>query len=148
MKVQSAPTKSDLPEELSILNKQAQTNYSQSVATLEKLDIDTQSLKAIPQKQAKKHKHSGHIFGSTFLTIFLAEFGDKTQLSTLLMSAESQSPWIVFLGAGTALICTSLLGVILGQWLAKRFAPKTLEKAAGASLLVISAMLFWDVMQF
>ena len=146
MKVQSAPTTSGLSDELKVLNKQAQTNYSQSVATLEKLDIETQSLKAIPQKQAKKH--SGHIFGSTFLTIFLAEFGDKTQLSTLLMSAESQSPWIVFLGAGTALISTSLLGVILGQWLAKRFAPKTLEKAAGASLLVISAMLFWDVMQF
>ncbi len=146
MKVQSAPTKSGLSDELSILNQQAQTNRSQFVATLEKPETDAQLPKITLQKQTKKH--SGHIFGSTFLTIFLAEFGDKTQLSTLLMSAESQSPWIVFLGAGTALISTSLLGVILGQWLAKRFAPKTLETAAGASLLVISAMLFWDVMQF
>jgi putative Ca2+/H+ antiporter (TMEM165/GDT1 family) len=146
VKVQSAPTKSDLSDEISILNKQAQTNRSQIVATLEKPETDAQLPKITLQKQTKKH--SGQIFGSTFLTIFLAEFGDKTQLSTLLMSAESQSPWVVFLGAGTALISTSLLGVILGQWLAKRFAPKTLEKAAGASLLVISAMLFWDVMQF
>ena len=47
---------------------------------------------------------------STFITIFLAEMGDKTQLVTLLMSAESQSPWIVFIGAALALISTSLLG--------------------------------------
>ena len=55
------------------------------------------------------------IFASTFITIFLAELGDKTQLTTLLMSAESQSPWLVFAGAGTALVCTSLLGILLGR---------------------------------
>lgn len=86
------------------------------------------------------------IFGSTFLTIFLAELGDKTQLATLLMSAESQSPWVVFLGASTALVTTSLLGVMVGRWIANRFTPKTIETAAGISLLLISATLLWDVM--
>ncbi len=85
------------------------------------------------------------VFSSTFITIFLAELGDKTQLSTLLMSAESQAPRVVFVGAATALIATSLLGVILGQWIASRLAPKTVEIAAGVSLLLISVMLFWDV---
>ena len=85
------------------------------------------------------------IFGSTFLTIFLAELGDKTQLATLLMSAESQSPWVVFLGASTALVTTSLLGVMVGRWIANRFTPKTIETAAGISLLLISATLLWDV---
>ena len=85
------------------------------------------------------------IFGSTFLTIFLAELGDKTQLATLLMSAESQAPWVVFLGASTALVSTSLLGVIVGRWIASRFTPKTIEIAAGISLLLISATLLWDV---
>lgn len=147
MKLETAATKlSDLPDELRVLHKQAEIDRDRAVATLEKPEINAKQPLAMPPKQTKKH--SGGIFGSTFLTIFLAEFGDKTQLSTLLMSAESQSPWIVFLGAGTALIATSLLGVILGQWLAKRFTPKTLETAAGASLLLISAMLFWDIMQF
>ncbi|HLO51833.1 MAG TPA: TMEM165/GDT1 family protein [Kamptonema sp.] len=86
------------------------------------------------------------IFASTFVTIFLAEIGDKTQLTVLLMAAQSHSPWIVFVGAGSALVATSLLGVLLGQWLATRIAPKTLEKAAGVSLLLISAMLLWDVL--
>ncbi len=85
------------------------------------------------------------IFTSTFFTIFLAEMGDKTQITTLLITAESHNPWVVFLGAGSALITTSLLGVLLGQWLARHIQPQTLERAAGLTLLVISAIIFWEV---
>jgi putative Ca2+/H+ antiporter (TMEM165/GDT1 family) len=87
------------------------------------------------------------VFGTTFVTVFLAEIGDKTQLSTLLMSAESHSPWVVFIGSAAALISTSLLGVLLGSWIASRLSPKTVEKSAGVMLLLISLMLFWDVLQ-
>lgn len=73
--------------------------------------------------------------------------GDKTQLATLLLSAESQSPWIVFLGAGTALIATSLVGVLLGRYLAKVLSPRTLDIAAGMLLMVISILLLGDVVQ-
>lgn len=86
------------------------------------------------------------IFGSTFITIFLAEIGDKTQLTTLLMTAKSHAPWVVFAGAGSALVLTSFLGVLLGQWLASRISPRTLEKAAGISLLLISALLILEVL--
>ncbi len=86
-------------------------------------------------------------FFSTFITIFLAEMGDKTQLATLLLSAESQSPWIVFLGAGTALIATSLVGVLLGRYLAKVLSPRTLDIAAGMLLMVISILLLGDVVE-
>jgi putative Ca2+/H+ antiporter (TMEM165/GDT1 family) len=95
----------------------------------------------------KNHESVAAIFGSTFLTIFLAEIGDKTQLSTLLMSAESHAPWIVFLGSAMALITTSLLGVLLGAWMANRLSPKAVEKSAGMMLLFISVMLFWDVIR-
>jgi putative Ca2+/H+ antiporter (TMEM165/GDT1 family) len=87
------------------------------------------------------------VFATTFVTIFLAEIGDKTQLSTLLISAESHAPWVVFLGSAAALITTSLLGVLLGSWISSRLSPKTVEKAAGVMLLFISVMLFWDVIQ-
>lgn len=63
------------------------------------------------------------------------------------MSAQSHAPWIVFAGAATALMLTSLLGVWLGLWLAKRLAPQILEKAAGISLLMIAVWLMWDVIQ-
>ncbi|WP_414575194.1 TMEM165/GDT1 family protein [Anabaena sp. CCY 9402-a] len=94
----------------------------------------------------KKQESPFVIFGTTFITIFLAEIGDKTQLSTLLMSAESHSPWVVFLGSGAALITTSLLGVLLGSWISKQLSPKALDKSAGVMLLFISVMLFWDVL--
>ncbi len=77
------------------------------------------------------------IFGSTFTTVFLAELGDKTQLATLLLSAQSGRPALVFLGASFALISTSLVGVLLGQWLSRHVAPRTLERLAGSLMLLL-----------
>lgn len=85
------------------------------------------------------------VFLSTFLTIFLAELGDKTQVTTLLMSAESQAPVTVFLGAGSALVATSLIGVLLGQWIAKRVSEETLDICAGILLLLITIGLVADI---
>lgn len=98
-----------------------------------------------PLAEKSRKANFWNVFFSTFLTIFLAELGDKTQVTTLLISAQSEAPWIVFLGAGTALIATSLLGVLVGQWLARRLSPRTLDTAAGTLLLGITVWLLWDV---
>lgn len=95
----------------------------------------------------KNQKSFGTVFSSTFITIFLAEMGDKTQLVTLLMSAESQSPWIVFLGSAIALITTSLLGVLIGYWLSKKLDPKTLDFSVAMLLLFITGWLINDIIQ-
>ena len=42
------------------------------------------------------------IFLTSFTTIFIAELGDKTQLATLMLSAESGRPLIVFIGSSVA----------------------------------------------
>ena len=47
---------------------------------------------------------------STFLTVFIAELGDKTQLATLTISGTSNKPLAVFLGSSSALVFASLLG--------------------------------------
>jgi putative Ca2+/H+ antiporter (TMEM165/GDT1 family) len=86
------------------------------------------------------------VFGTTFVTVFMAEIGDKTQLSTLLMSAESHKPWMVFYGSVMALLTTSLLGVLVGTWMAKKLRPETINIAAGVILLFISLMLIGDVL--
>ena len=85
------------------------------------------------------------VFTSTFVTIFLAEMGDKTQIVTLLMSAESRAPWLVFIGAAAALITTSLLGVLIGYWLSKKLDPKILDLAVAVLLLFITAWLISDI---
>ncbi|MEB3225512.1 MAG: TMEM165/GDT1 family protein [Synechococcus sp.] len=86
------------------------------------------------------------VFGSTFLTIFIAEMGDKTQLATLLISAQAASPWVVFLGAALALVSTSLLGVVIGYWLARKLAPDVLDMFVGVLLLIIAGLLIVDML--
>lgn len=71
--------------------------------------------------------------------------GDKTQLTTLLISAESGSPWVVFAASSLALITTSLLGVIIGYWIARRLSPKVLDFCVALLLLLIAALLLGDV---
>lgn len=88
------------------------------------------------------------IFGSTFLTIFLAEMGDKTQLATLLMTAQSRSPWVVFAGAALALAATSILGVTIGVWIARRLSPQRLNLGVALLLLAIAAGLVNDLLFF
>lgn len=97
------------------------------------------------QPKAPVKEHFLRVFGSTFITIFLAELGDKTQLATLLMSAQSHAPWTVFAGAASALVATSLVGVLIGRWLCQNLSPKTLEKATGCILLLVSVLLVLDV---
>jgi Ca2+/H+ antiporter, TMEM165/GDT1 family len=85
------------------------------------------------------------VFLSTFITIFFAELGDKTQVATLLLSAQSQSPGVVFLGAGLALVATSLIGVWLGRWISKRISEEVLDTCAGILLMLITIGLVGDI---
>jgi Ca2+/H+ antiporter, TMEM165/GDT1 family len=87
-------------------------------------------------------------FFATFLTIFVAELGDKTQFATLMITAQSHSPWLVFTGAACALIMTSLVGILVGRWLSQRLSPETLKTMTGVSLLSIAVLLLWDVVRF
>lgn len=81
------------------------------------------------------------VFLTTATTVFLAELGDKTQLAALLLSAESGRPVVVFVGASLALICSSLVGVLLGRWLSRVMAPSQLERAAGVLMVTLGLWL-------
>ena len=108
--------------------------------------LDTPTDEAVsPQPSPAAKSNFWGVFLSTFITIFLAELGDKTQVTTLLISAESQSPWTVFVGAALALISTSLIGVLLGRWLSTRVSPRTLDTLAAVLLLLIAITLVGDV---
>lgn len=83
----------------------------------------------------------GAAFLTTFTTVFLAELGDKTQLAALLLSAQSGKPGVVFVGASLALICSSLVGVLLGRWLARVMQPQQLERLAGILMVALGLWL-------
>ncbi len=75
------------------------------------------------------------VFFSAFAMIFLAELGDKTQISTFAFASGTKSPLSVFLGAALALVCTTFLGVVLGGVLGKFVPEKVLKFAAAAVFL-------------
>jgi Ca2+/H+ antiporter, TMEM165/GDT1 family len=108
-------------------------------------NLGNESLKETLQEAPPDFSAVWRCFLSTFITIFLAELGDKTQVATLLMSAQSHQPWVVFGGAAAALVSTSLVGVLLGQWLAKYLTPEKLELATGSILAIVAVLLFIDI---
>ena len=92
-------------------------------------------------------KKFSSIFITTFSTIFIAELGDKTQIATLMLSAESGKPIIVFLGSSLALISSSLVGVLIGKWLSKKISPGKFAFFTGLLMLIISIFLAYDIIK-
>ena len=82
-----------------------------------------------------------NILITSFSTIFLAELGDKTQLATLMLSAQSGRPLIIFMGAALALISTSLLGVLIGQWIASNLPRQRFTVVSGIIMLSLGIFL-------
>ena len=87
------------------------------------------------------------VFITTFTTIFIAELGDKTQIATLMLSAESGKPIVVFLGSSLALISSSVVGVLIGKWLSKKISPSKFALFTGALMIIISALLAYDTFE-
>ena len=81
------------------------------------------------------------LFGSTFMLIFLAELGDKTQLAVMSQSAASSAKWTVFTAGALALITSTAFGVLAGDLL-RRFVPdERYIKCAGGVLFLIFGVL-------
>ena len=78
---------------------------------------------------------------STFLTVFLAELGDKTQLATVALSGTSDRPLAVLLGSSTALVLASLLGAMAGGSIASLIPTEWLQLLAAVGFLIIGFQL-------
>jgi putative Ca2+/H+ antiporter (TMEM165/GDT1 family) len=79
-----------------------------------------------------------NIFFSIFLSVFIAELGDKTQLATLLFAANNTVSRIgVFLASSSALVCSTLLAVLFGGQLTRILSPALLQTIAGLGFIVI-----------
>ena len=101
----------------------------------------------LEKEDKNTEKRFSSIFITTFTTIFIAELGDKTQIATLMLSAESGKPIIVFLGSSLALISSSLVGVLIGKWLSKKISPSKFAFFTGLLMLIISIFLDYDIIK-
>ncbi len=78
------------------------------------------------------------IFFTIFISVFIAELGDKTQLATMLFASNKDvSKYTVFLAASAALIITSAIGVLAGSLLSEYINTKYLHYIAGIGFIGI-----------
>jgi Predicted membrane protein len=90
------------------------------------------------------------LFGGTFILIFLAELGDKTQLAAMARAADGpdgvSAKWVVFLAASAALVFSTLIAVFFGGVL-RSLVPdeRYIKIAAGILFLVFGALILMGV---
>ncbi|HLY96860.1 MAG: TMEM165/GDT1 family protein [Sideroxydans sp.] len=84
------------------------------------------------------------IFAAVFVSVFIAEMGDKTQLATMLFASDKEvGKWTVFFGASLALVATSAIGVLVGSAVSQYISEKHLHYLAGAGFVVIGLWTLW-----
>ena len=83
------------------------------------------------------------VFGTAFITLFLAELGDKTQLAVITMSAKTDSKIAVFVGASVALVLVSLLGVLVGCVLSHYVPTDCLQRIVAVAFIVIGVLMLF-----
>lgn len=84
-----------------------------------------------------------HLLGISFITIFLSELGDKSQLATIALSGQTRSLRAVFLGTVAALLLASLLGVLLGGSAAQFLPIRWVKTIAAIGFAVMGVRLLW-----
>ncbi len=84
------------------------------------------------------------LFITIFVTIFLAELGDKTQLATLLFASNIRNPkLVVFVASSAALIATSALGVLVGSVISQHITPRYISWGAGLGFILVG---IWTIL--
>ena len=85
------------------------------------------------------------IFVTVFVSVFIAELGDKTQLATMLFAADKEvSKYTVFLAASAALIVASAIGVLAGSMMSEYINEKHLHYVAGVGFIAIGAFTLYN----
>ncbi|MDJ0734786.1 MAG: TMEM165/GDT1 family protein [Nostocaceae cyanobacterium] len=84
-----------------------------------------------------------HLLGLSFVTVFLSELGDKSQLAAIALSGRCQSPKAVFFGTAGALLLTSLLGALAGGAVAELLPTRILKVIAAVGFAVLATRLLF-----
>ncbi|MBA2478505.1 MAG: TMEM165/GDT1 family protein [Sporichthyaceae bacterium] len=78
--------------------------------------------------------------GTSFGVLFLAEWGDLSQLVTAGLAARYGEPISVFVGAWLALACVAAIGVLVGRTLLRVVRPSTVRRVAGALFAILAVL--------
>ncbi|MBE9177701.1 TMEM165/GDT1 family protein [Oculatella sp. LEGE 06141] len=84
-----------------------------------------------------------NLLGLSFVTVFLSELGDKSQLAAIALSGNSKSIRAVFLGSVAALLVTSFLGVLLGDGASQLLPTRLVKSVAAVGFAIMAIRLLW-----
>lgn len=82
-----------------------------------------------------------HLLGLSFITVFLSELGDKSQVAAIALGGNTKFPRAVFLGTAAALLVASCLGVVLGEGTAQLLPARWVKIAAAVGFAIMAARL-------
>ena len=85
-------------------------------------------------------------FGATFSLLFLAELGDKTQLSVLALAGKQPEAWIIFSGGAAALIGVTAIAVLGGEKLCQWIPERVLLRISALAFVVMGALMGFGVL--
>lgn len=83
------------------------------------------------------------IFASTFITIFVAEIGDKTQFAALAVASQAKSIIPVWLGVVLGLAVAGTMGVVFGKFLSAYINPNVMRYLASAAFFIMGALILF-----
>jgi putative Ca2+/H+ antiporter (TMEM165/GDT1 family) len=89
----------------------------------------------IPDKIEDEETHIAKelgVFGATFVTFFLAEMGDKTQLATVALAAHYAAPLMVIAGTTLGMLIADVPAVFIGNKFAAKIPMKLVHGVAAA----------------
>jgi putative Ca2+/H+ antiporter (TMEM165/GDT1 family) len=83
------------------------------------------------------------LLGLSFITVFLAEIGDKSQLAAIALGGSCKSPRAVFFGSVAALLLATLIGVLAGEGVAQLLPAQILKAIAAIGFAFMAVRLLW-----
>ena len=95
-------------------------------------------------KEASTHKR---VVSTAFVVIFLAEWGDLTQILTANLAAHYHSPLSVGVGAVLALWAVAALAVTSGQGLLRWFPIRTVRRVTAVVLVILAGVATWSALR-
>jgi putative Ca2+/H+ antiporter (TMEM165/GDT1 family) len=81
------------------------------------------------------------VFGTTVITFFLAEMGDKTQFATIALAARYPSVWMVVAGTTVGMMLANVPAVLVSDRLAGRLPTRLVHAVAALIFAVLGGLL-------
>ena len=98
----------------------------------------------IEDEETQVAKHLG-VFGATFITFFLAEMGDKTQIATIALAASYGTPWLVVIVTTLGMLIADVPAVFIADKFADKIPMKLVHSIAAAIFAALGVLTLLQV---